>query len=55
MRYLLDTNVVSGLMGYSDNVVKRLSLLRGEERLYVSAITEGELYYGAVRSPEPRR
>ena len=55
MTYLLDTNVVSELMAYSDNVVKRISLLRGEESLYASAITEGELYYGAVRSPEPKR
>ncbi len=55
MAYLLDTNTISYAIGERDEVLDRLARLDSSIDLFSSAISEGELLYGALRSPEPKR
>jgi tRNA(fMet)-specific endonuclease VapC len=48
VRYLLDTNIVSYAMRHAEPVRSRLAKTDPEE-IAISAITEGELWYGASR------
>jgi tRNA(fMet)-specific endonuclease VapC len=53
-RYMLDTNTVSYLIKGHPAVVQRV-VAAPMAALCISAITEGELFFGVVRRPEARR
>jgi tRNA(fMet)-specific endonuclease VapC len=55
VRYLLDTNTVSYAMGERREVLDKLARLDRSLDVYSSTVTEGELLFGALRIPEPRR
>jgi tRNA(fMet)-specific endonuclease VapC len=48
--YLLDTNIVIGLLGGDSGITKRIAVA---EQVYVPSIVLGELYYGAHKSQRP--
>lgn len=50
--YLLDTNICIDLMAGKQYIVNQLKSL-DKIRIYLSAITIGELVYGAMRSARP--
>lgn len=50
--YVLDTNVCIELLAGNPKVAQQLSSL-GRVRVYASAITVGELAYGAMRCARP--
>lgn len=52
--YLVDTDIISNLMSRipSPSLLRRLALLSPDEQ-FISAITVGELIYGAYRSTRP--
>ena len=53
---LLDTNVVSELMRVSPNpAVLAWAQRQGMSEMYIAAVTEAELWYGADCMPEGRR
>jgi len=49
MEYLLDTSIVRPLFEADGRVVGRLALMREDDRIYTSVITEGELLFGVAR------
>ena len=55
MRYLLDTNTCSRLMGGLPSATRRAARLPPTARMLVSAVTEGELLYGVRHAPAARR
>lgn len=50
--YVLDTNICIELMTGNPKVAEQLAAL-GSVRVYVSAVTIGELAYGAMRAARP--
>jgi tRNA(fMet)-specific endonuclease VapC len=53
-RYMLDTNVISALVKYNANVTKRV-ITAPANSLCISAITEGEIYFGLAKRPEAKK
>jgi tRNA(fMet)-specific endonuclease VapC len=49
-RYLLDTNIIIDLLANEAGIKAKLS---GDEEVFVSSITIGELFYGAEKSTRP--
>jgi tRNA(fMet)-specific endonuclease VapC len=46
-RYLLDTNIVIGLLGNNKSIVEKIDTL---EEVYIPVTVIGELYFGAFKS-----
>ncbi|AFZ25622.1 putative nucleic acid-binding protein, contains PIN domain [Cylindrospermum stagnale PCC 7417] len=55
MIYLLDTNVCIRLLNNSSSAVKARIQLEQPEDIYISTITQLELYYGAYRSVQQEK
>ena len=55
MLYLLDTNVVSGLMRKRPEIRARLSSLIPSDDVITCAIVRGEILFGIEKLPEGRR
>lgn len=53
-RYMLDTNIVTHLLKNHPHVVKRISTAPMTS-LCISAITEGELFFGLAKRPEAKK
>lgn len=53
--FLLDTNTCIHYLNGSDAVLTRRVLAAGPDQLAVSALTAGELHFGAARSSRPGR
>lgn len=53
-RYMLDTNVISALVKDNANVTKRV-VTAPTNSLCISAITEGEIYFGLAKRPEAKK
>jgi tRNA(fMet)-specific endonuclease VapC len=54
-RYLLDTNIASYIIKGNSPAVRRRLIRHPMAEIAVSAVTEGELNYGAARKPEAIR
>ncbi|MDR1512330.1 MAG: type II toxin-antitoxin system VapC family toxin [Propionibacteriaceae bacterium] len=54
MRYLLDTNTLSHLMRAHPVALARLAR-HGNDRVFISAITEAEIRFGLAKNPEAAR
>jgi tRNA(fMet)-specific endonuclease VapC len=46
-RYLLDTNIVIGILGNNESIVEKIEKL---EEVYIPVTVVGELYFGAFKS-----
>lgn len=51
-RYLLDTNIVIGVMGNNKSIVEKIEKL---EEVYVPVTVVGELYFGAFKSQKVQK
>jgi tRNA(fMet)-specific endonuclease VapC len=54
IRYLLDTNIVSSFIRYPVGSVSAHIDRHGSDTVAVNAIVAGELYFGAIKNPDPR-
>jgi tRNA(fMet)-specific endonuclease VapC len=55
VRYLLDTNIASAVIKGSSTAVDRRLIKVPMAQLAISAVTEGELRFGAARVPQATR
>jgi len=55
MDYLLDTNVLSALIEENGPIVRRLSRMSPIDDAYLCVISEGELLFGLLNAPAPKR
>jgi predicted nucleic acid-binding protein len=55
MQYLLDTSIVSDLMGSHPKVQDRLQALSSTDGVAISTVVRGELLYGIRRLPDGQR
>jgi tRNA(fMet)-specific endonuclease VapC len=53
-RYMLDTNIITHLIKNNSNVVKRVTKATMAS-LCISAITEGELFFGLSKRPQAKK
>jgi tRNA(fMet)-specific endonuclease VapC len=53
-RFMLDTNAASGLVKGQPKVTARFKA-EAQDRVCLSAVTEGEMLFGVARRPEARR